>query len=181
MSRERSIAGAVTQAIEIAPTMYVHADEANAGLKITERAYITAYTPTDFADLMQEVARQVPGSYDESQLEETIEHESDHAFAANRLGATAVHFEVGFSNIEISSGGNRLAIQARVSPIFGRTLTPLEYAAVDVHPLCPGPHDLRNAAQLGFSSIDQVGRSVQEHNFLNPDEPLPLPRSYQEL
>jgi len=169
----------VERAIDQAPSISVSRADLNAGLVLPVSENIYASTPSDFEEIMRALAAQRPGLYSETTLAEVVEHETDHARAAERIGVVGLRFSVSISKLRIQESGEEgFAATPNFTPMLSRALTLLENAAICVYPLTPSPGDMRDLRGYGYVSVDQVAEDIANHNLRHPDAQLPLPRSF---
>jgi hypothetical protein len=104
-------------------------------------------------------------------------HESEHAEAAQELGAF-VGYGLRFA-WHPSTDGTKLGGQLFVS--CSGDLTRLENAAIIAAPRELSPDDLRRLQGLGFSSQQQVAAAIVANNRKRRAPQLPLPKPFQHL
>ena len=102
-----------------------------------------------------------------NEVELYARHESEHMNVALAVGIHAVY--------AFHAEGNRF--DAYISP-YGAAMPRLAHAAVRVAPLDPSDRDMNDAAELGYSSIQDIGDRIVAWNKNSQGIHIPLPLTY---
>lgn len=144
-----------------------------------ERVGVLATTvPHEYHSLLHEVDRQIPGAFARKSPDRVFEHEEDHAKVFRRLGETVI-YGIDFVRLHNSDGSVSYSMQPYAGVNRDDDFTPVQNAAMLLHPETPSRYDLARVHELGFVGMQDVVGAIREYNSLHTEnEQLPLPRSY---
>ncbi|HEY4964024.1 MAG TPA: hypothetical protein VIH90_04985 [Candidatus Saccharimonadales bacterium] len=184
----------ILEAIEAAPIMF-HAsnpsemrsqdgfgDSVNQSPAPVDAATLVVASPENFKEMLLAINAQLGGERPEADIDEEVRHESAHAWAAARVGATATSYGVQFFRVVDMSGASEpfVATEPFTRFSFARKMPALVLASVFAYPLVPSRGDIADIQGLGYTGVEEVGQRIYAAN-TEYDFGLPVPLSWNPL
>lgn len=183
---------AIVEAIGAAPTTFLSSNPAEMRSQDSfgdptsqlppsaEAATLVVATPESFKEMLRGVYAELGGGRSEADIDDEVRHESAHAWAAARVGATATQYGVSFFRVVDPNSTNEPFVASEVftKHSFGRTMPALVLASVLAYPLVPSPGDIADIQGLGYSGVEDVAQRIYAAN-TQYDFGLPVPMSWE--
>jgi len=168
------------------PTLQDHPDDFRMAVELPEtRQNDITYDgidPPAWARVLEEAYRFVYGSSlhrrDQRYIQFTIDHELEHAQAAEMLGATSIRFYVSFYVANAVHGFRQIIPQAGVGAAYD-DITKLAYIAATARPTVLSPGDINKIRAFGYKDVNDVYARLTAWNaqLRESETPYPLPLS----